>query len=367
MKTHLLFAAVVTLGLFLSQNARSELLVASVGPTSGQFAELGEQLRQGAQQAVDDINAQGGLNGQKLVFEMVDDACEDEKALATANRLTGRGADLVVGHFCSRSSITASPVYAESKIIQISPATSNPRFTDERPGPGIFRVYGRSDRQGAVIGKMLAEKFGVANIAIAQDGTAYGRGLAEATRAALSRAGKRESLYEQIEPGQNDYSDLIDTLRRSEADVLFFSGYHNEAAVIARQIQASGLSTQLIAGDSLFTDDFWLAAGSAGEGTIVAASLDPRSLPANTPLSVRFRENNVEPEGYVYYAYAAVEAWAEAVRAAGSSDFDAVVEKLVSETYDTVLGEISFDDKGDVNLPAFVFYQWQDGNLSVLR
>lgn len=367
MNTRILFAVAVTFGFSLADSARSDLLVVSVGPTTGQFAELGEQVRQGAQQAVDDINAQGGLNGEKLIFEMVDDQCEDDEALATANRLTGRGAALVVGHFCSRSSITASPVYAESKIIQISPATSNPRFTDERPGPGIFRTYGRSDQQGAIIGKMLADKFGVANIAIAQDGTAYGKGLAEATRSALSGAGKKERIYEQIEPGQNDYSDLIDKLRQSEVDVLFFSGYHNEAAVIARQLRSSGLNTQLIAGDSLFTDDFWLAAGSAGEGTIVAASPDPRNLPANTPLSVRFREKNVEPEGYVYYAYAAVEAWAEAVRAAGSSEFDAVIEKLASEPYETVLGEISFDEKGDVDIPAFVFYQWQDGNLSVLR
>ncbi|MEP3278181.1 MAG: branched-chain amino acid ABC transporter substrate-binding protein [Stappiaceae bacterium] len=365
-KLYATFLATV-IGLGFSASVRAELLVASVGPTSGQFAVLGEQLRQGARQAVDDINAQGGINGEKLVFEMADDACEDEQALATANRLTGRGAALVVGHFCSESSIAASPVYVDSRIVQISPATSNPRFTDERPGPGIYRVYGRSDQQGAVIGKMLADKFGIANIAVAQDGTAYGKGLAEATRSALAESGKKEVLYEQIEAGQNDYSDLIDKLKRSEVDVLFFSGYHNEAAVIARQIQAAGLTTQLIAGDSLFTDDFWLAAGDAGEGTLVAAALDPRTLPANTPLSVKFRENEVEPEGYVYYAYAAVEAWAEAVRAAGSSEYEAVVEQLNSGTYDTVLGEMSFDDKGDTSLPSFVFYRWQNGNLTILR
>ncbi|MBB4301756.1 branched-chain amino acid transport system substrate-binding protein [Rhodobium orientis] len=334
---------------------------------TGQYATFGAQMKAGAEQAVEDLNAAGGVLGEQLNLEIGDDACDPKQAVAVANQMAGNGVVFMAGHFCSGSSIPASSVYSEEGIVQISPASTNPKFTDERPGPGIYRVCGRDDQQGEVAGKFLADKFADTKVAIIHDKTAYGKGLADQTMKFMEEAGKKADMYEAYTAGEKDYTALVSKLKSEGIGVLYVGGYHTEAGLMVRQMRDQGMDTVLISGDALVTDEYWSITGDAGSGTLMTFSPDPRKNPDAAPLVEKFRAKGIEPEGYVLYTYAAMQAWAQAAEAAGSTDYDAVVKALNEGTFKTVLGELSFDDKGDVTLPGYVFYEWKDGKYDYLK
>lgn len=357
----------VALSFAFSSPALAEILIGTAGPMTGQYAAFGEQMKAGAEQAVEDINAAGGVNGEMLELFVGDDACDPKQAVAVANQAAGEGVVFVAGHFCSGSSIPASTVYAEEGIVNISPASTNPDYTEKRPGPGIFRMCGRDDQQGDVAGAFLLENFGDAKIAFVHDKTAYGKGLADATMAVYEAGGGKPALYEAYTAGEKDYSALVSKLKAEGVGVLYVGGYHTEAGLMMRQMKEQGMDTVLVSGDALVTDEYWAITGDAGEGTLMTFSPDPRKNPDAAPLVEKFRAKGIEPEGYTLYTYAAVQAWADAVKTAGSTDFDAVVEALNTGTFKTVLGESKFDDKGDVTLPGYVFYEWKDGTYDYLE
>jgi branched-chain amino acid transport system substrate-binding protein len=358
--------ASVALGFAMSSPAFADILIGTAGPMTGQYASFGAQMKAGAEQAVADINAAGGVNGEQLQLFIGDDACDPKQAVAVANQAAGEGVVFMAGHFCSGSSIPASQVYAEEQIIQISPASTNPAFTDERPGPGVFRTCGRDDQQGQVAGTYLIENFPDAKIAFVHDKTAYGKGLADATMAVYEEKGGTPALYEAYTAGEKDYTALVSKLKAEGIDVLYVGGYHTEAGLMARQMQEQGMDTVLVSGDALVTDEYWAITGDAGEGTLMTFSPDPRKNPDAAPLVEKFRAAGIEPEGYTLYTYAAIQAWKQAVEAAGSTEFDAVVQALNEGTFDTVLGTLEFDDKGDVTLPGYVFYEWKDGEYDYI-
>ncbi len=338
--------------------------VATVGPLTGQYASFGQQLEQGGAAAVADLNAQGGVLGRQLVFSAEDDACDPKQAVAVANSLASKEVPIVIGHFCSGSSIPASNVYAEEGIVQISPASTNPQFT-ERGLDNVFRTCGRDDAQGLIAGVYLAESHGSDRIAIVHDKTAYGKGLADETRAALNAQGVTEVLYEAYTAGEKDYSTLVSKLKLEQIDVLYVGGYHSEAGLIVRQMRDQGLDTQLISGDALVSQEYWAITGEAGEGTRMTFSPDPRNNPEAADVVKRFREElNYEPEGYTLYTYAAIQAWAQAAESAGSLEPDAIKAALKGGTFETVLGTLSFDEKGDIEGPSYVFYEWSNGDYS---
>jgi branched-chain amino acid transport system substrate-binding protein len=296
-----------------------------------------------------------------LSLQIGDDACDPKQAVAVANQFAGEGVVFVAGHFCSGSSIPASAVYSDEGIIQISPASTNPAFTEERPGPGIYRVCGRDDQQGQVAGQYLADNFGDKKIAIINDKTAYGKGLADETQKNLEAAGVQPALLESYTAGEKDYTALVSKLKQAGVDVLYVGGYHTEAGLIKRQMAEQGMETVLMSGDALVTDEYWAITGDAGNGTLMTFSPDPRNAEGAKDLVEKFRAKGIEPEGYTLYTYAAIQAWAAAVTTAGSTEHDAVVKALDDGTFETVLGTLEFDDKGDVSLPGYVFYEWKDG------
>lgn len=365
MKKALLAGA--ALGLVFSSPAFAEILIGVAGPMTGQYASFGEQFRRGAEQAVADINANGGVLGEQLKLFVGDDACDPKQAVAVANQAAGEGVVFMAGHYCSGSSIPASPVYAEEGIIQISQGSTNPAYTDERPGPGTFRLCGRDDQQGEVAGKFLLDHFAGKKVAFVHDKTAYGKGLADATMAVYEANGGTPALYEAYTAGEKDYTALVSKLNAEGVDVLYVGGYHTEAGLIKRQMVEQGLDAVLISGDAMVTEEYWAITGDAGEGTLMTFAPDPRKNPDAAPLVEKFRANGVEPEGYVIYTYAAIQTWAQAAEAAGSTDFDALVEALNAGTFKTVLGEVNFDDKGDVALPGYVLYEWKDGSYDYLE
>ncbi|MEZ5827877.1 MAG: branched-chain amino acid ABC transporter substrate-binding protein [Hyphomicrobiales bacterium] len=335
--------------------------IAIVGPVTGQYASFGAQMKSGGDMAVEDINEAGGVLGKKLELEVGDDACDPKQAVAVANQMVGSDVALVAGHYCSGSSIPASQVYADGNLVQISPASTNPALTDNRAGPNIYRVCGRDDQQGSVAGNYLAKNFGDKNIALVHDKTAYGKGLADEVKKALNAAGKEEVLYEAYTAGEKDYSALVSKLKQADIDVLYLGGYHTEAGLIARQMRDQGMDTILMGGDALVTQEYWSITGPAGEGTLMTFSPDPRKNPAAAEVVERFKKKGIEPEGYVLYTYAAIQAWKEAAEKAGSTDAAAVVKALNENEFDTVIGKFRFNEKGDPNLPPYAVYRWSNG------
>ncbi|RKK03590.1 branched-chain amino acid ABC transporter substrate-binding protein [Pseudoroseomonas wenyumeiae] len=352
-------------GVGASRGAQAQsgtLRIASVGPMTGQYAAFGAQLRVGAEQAVADLNAAGGVLGQQLALEIGDDACDPRQAVSVANQMASRQVKLIAGHFCSGSSIPASKVYAEEGVLQISPASTNPQYTDAG-GWNTFRTCGRDDQQGKVAGAYIAKTYPGKKVAILHDNSAYGKGLADETKKALNAAGTTEAVYAAYTPGERDYSALVSRLKSSGVEIIYVGGYHTEAGLILRQAKEQGMPVTLIGGDALVTNEFWQIAGAAGEGTLMTFASDPRKRPTAAEVVGRFRAKNVDPEGYVLYTYAAVQIWADAAKKANSTDPKKVSEVLKSGgPWNSVLGPISFDKKGDVTVPDYVFYVWKNGS-----
>ncbi|NNG05666.1 MAG: branched-chain amino acid ABC transporter substrate-binding protein [Inquilinus sp.] len=360
-KTALLAAAAsVVMG---ATAAQADIVIATAGPMTGQYASFGEQMARGAALAVQDLNAAGGVLGQQVQIVVGDDACDPRQAVSVANQMVNQGVVLMAGHFCSGSSIPASQVYTEEDILQISPASTNPALTDEG-GDNVFRVCGRDDQQGLIAARYLADNYAGANIAIVHDKTAYGKGLADATRESLNAAGVTETLYEAYTAGENDYSALVSKLKAEGIDVLYVGGYHTEAGLMVRQMRDQGLDTQLISGDALVTDEYWSITGPAGEGTLMTFGPDPRKFESAARVVAKSRAQGYEPEGYTLYTYASIQVWAQAVEIAGSTDLDAVTGALNGNTFDTVIGAITFDGNGDIQQPAYVWYEWSDGKYN---
>ncbi len=345
---------------------KAEIVIATVGPMTGQYASFGEQMRRGAEMAVADLNAKGGVMGQKLRLEIGDDACDPKQAVAVANQMVSKGVKLVAGHFCSGSSIPASDVYADENLLQISPASTNPKLT-ERGLDNVFRVCGRDDQQGLVAGNFLADRFKGQKIAVIHDKTAYGKGLADETRKTLLKRGVKPVLYEAYTAGEKDYTALVTKLKVNGIQVLYIGGYHTEAGLMARQMRDQGMTTRLVSGDALVTSEYWSITGKAGQGTLMTFSPDPRKNPAAAAVVDSFRKAKYEPEGYTLYTYGAIQAWAQAVEKTGSTKTATLIKALKSMQFETVLGRIGFDKKGDVTAPGYVVYEWKNGKYDYFK
>lgn len=358
-------AAILTIAMTgLAQPGQAQTHIAVAGPLTGEYAAFGTQMKEGAEQAVADINKAGGVLGKQLILDVGDDACDPKQAVSVANQLAAKGVKLVAGHFCSGSSIPASKVYSEEGIVQISPASTNPDYTDKGSW-NTFRVCGRDDQQGKVAGDYLAKHFKNEKIAILNDNSAYGKGLADQTEKALRAAGGKEVLATAYTPGEKDYSSLVSRLKEAGVTVIYVGGYHTEAGLIIRQAKEQGMKATLVGGDALVTNEFWQIAGDAGNGTMMTFPPDPRLMKTAADVVKEFKAKNIDPEGYVLYTYAAVQVWADAVKKVGTTDPRKVAAALkASGNWPSVLGPVSFDKKGDVTGAGYVFYVWKNGGYA---
>jgi branched-chain amino acid transport system substrate-binding protein len=346
-----------------ASTALADIVVATAGPITGDLAALGEQYKQGATMAVNDINAAGGINGEKLVLEIGDDACVPEQATRVAEQLASKGVKFVAGHLCSGSSIPASKVYAEEGIVMISPASTAEKFTDEG-GWNVHRVCGRDDLQGQIGGAFLAKNFAGKKVAFIDDKSAYGKGLADAVRLNAEKGGIVAALAESITPGEKDYSALASKIKDAGIEAFYFGGYHPEGALILKQLREQGSNAQMVSGDSMNNAEFWTIAGEAAEGMIFTYAPDPRKFPTAEAIVKKFLAAGYDPEGYTLQTYAAVQMYAAAAAAVGT-DGKKVAEWLrAGNKVQTVAGDLSLNAKGDVNDPKMVWYKFSKGTYA---
>jgi branched-chain amino acid transport system substrate-binding protein len=361
MKKSLLSAVALTALVAFSGNAWADVLFGVAGPITGPNAAFGAQLQKGAEAAVADINAKGGINGEQIKLEVGDDVSDPKQGISVANKFVGDGVKFVVGHFNSGVSIPASEVYAENGIVEVTPAATNPKYT-ERGLWNVFRTCGRDDQQGAIAGAYLAANFKDAKIAVVHDKTTYGQGLADETKKAMNAKGLTEVMYEGINVGDKDFSALIGKMKEAGVTIIYWGGLQTEAGLIIRQAADQGLKATLVSGDGIVSNELASIAGDAVAGTLNTFGPDPRLIPANKELVEKFRAQGFEPEAYTLYAYAAVQAIAEAATAAKSNDPQAVAKALHENgPFKTVLGDLSYDAKGDPTLPGYVMYEWKKG------
>lgn len=348
----------------LSTPALADVKIGVAGPLTGPNAAFGEQMRRGADAAVKALNDAGGVNGEMITVVYGDDASDPRQGVAAANELVGEGVVFVAGHFNSSVSIPASAIYAEEGIVQITPASTNPQLT-EQGQTTVFRTCGRDDQQGDVAGAFIADKFKGRNVAIVHDQTTYGKGLADATKAAMNKAGLTETIYEGITVGERDFSAVVSKLKQANIDVIYFGGLHNEAGLILRQAREQALNAQFVSGDGIVTQEFWGITGESGQGVIMTFNSEKRNSAAAKDVVAKFRAENYEPEGYTLNTYAAVQVWAAAAIKAKSVEGQKVAEALHDgSAYDTVSGSLSFDAKGDLTKPDYVFYIWNSGDYA---
>ncbi len=358
MKSIHLIGLALSASIALSANGfAQDITVAIAGPMTGSEAALGRQMRNGAEQAVIDINAAGGVLGKQLALQVSDDACDPKQARSIAEKIAGAKIPFVSGHYCSSSSIPASEAYAEGNVLQITPASTNPLFT-ERKLTNVFRVCGRDDQQGPIAAKYILQNFPGKNVAVLHDKTTYGKGLADETRKALNAAGLKEKLFESYNKGDKDFNSIVSRLKRENIDLVYVGGYHQEAALIVRQMRDQGLKTVLMAGDALSDKEFASITGPAGEGTLFTFGPDPRKKPTAKLVVEKFKAKGIDPEGYTLYTYATFQIWSQAVAKAGTTDTKKVAEIIKNNEWDTVLGKLSFDAKGDIKILDYVVYKW---------
>jgi branched-chain amino acid transport system substrate-binding protein len=346
--------------------ARADVLIGLASPLTGPMGWAGASNQLGAESAVADLNAQGGVLGQQLELLAVDDYCDPQQALVAAEKLVAADVFLVIGHHCSHSTLPASKVYAAAGILMITPFTTNPTLT-EQGFPTVFRMCGRDDRQGQVAGAFLAERFGSQRIAIVHDGTVYGQSLAHETRRRLNEQGVGEVLLEGIHLGQIDFSGIIEKLQALDVEVLYYAGLRNEAGLLVRQAYDHGYHPQIVTGDGVGGEEYALIAGPAADGTLMTYLARPPATPENALLAERFAA-----KGYAgsfglgtFRSYAVVQAWAQAVEHVGTFAPSPVAEALRSIQFDTVVGRVGFDAKGDVTgFGTYVWYAWRGGEFA---
>jgi branched-chain amino acid transport system substrate-binding protein len=361
LKRSLLASAALGFGLAMAGAANAQIKIGIGAPITGPNASYGAQIKNGVEQAVEDINAAGGINGQKLQVVVGDDVSDPKQGVSVANKFAAEGVKFVVGHFNSGVSIPASEVLQDAGIPIITPAATNPTFT-ERSMWNTFRTCGRDDQQAAVAGAYLVEKYKGKKIAIVHDKTPYGKGVADETKKVINAKGLNEVMYEGINPGEKDFSALVSKLKQAGVDLIYWGGLHTEAGLIIRQMRDQGLNAQFMGPDGMVSSEFASIAGPGAEGTLMTFNSDPRKKPEAKEIVAKFRAKNFEPEAYTLYSYAAMQVLKQATDEVKSTDGKKVADVMHSgKTFKTVLGDLSFDKKGDVTRPDYVLYMWKKG------
>ena len=355
------FLLSITLFAFLfAFSARADVTIALVAPLTGSTANMGEQMRYGAEQAVEDINAKGGVLGQKIILKEFDDACDPKQAVTAANRTVSENIKFVVGHYCSGAALAAEPIYLENETLIVSPVVSHPKFTEDAD-TFAFRIGFRTNWQAAAIAGYILKHFRDKNVAILNDKGSYGEMVAKSVKELLNRDGKQEILYDSFNAGEKDYSAIVTLLKQKQAEVLVIGGYHTEVGLIARQLREQNLPEVVMTGSALMTHELWAITGKAGEGILFTFGPDPRKRIEAKAAVASLRKGGYEPEGHTMYTYAAVQTIAQGIAAAGNVHTRAVAGALRQGTFPTVVGNLRFDAKGDIEHPEIVMYKWHNG------
>lgn len=342
--------------------------IAIAGPVTGDVAQYGDMQVVGAQMAVEQINKAGGVNGLMLEAEVFDDACDPKQAVAVANKIVNDGYRYVVGHLCSSSSQPASDVYEEEEVLMITPASTSPDIT-QRGLKMVFRTIGLDSHQGPTAGRYIAREVKPSAVAIVHDKQQYGEGIATAVKNTLEAEGTNIVMFEGISKGDKDFSALIAKMQKAGVDFVYYGGYHPELGLILRQSAEKGLKARFMGPEGVGNKDISSIAGEASEGLLVTLPPAFDTRPENQDLVAAFKAKGQDPSGaFVMTSYAAVQVIADAIKGAGTQETMMLQEYLRKNTFQTPMGSIGFDNKGDLTSFDFEIYTWHaDGSKTAAK
>ena len=348
---------------FLGSAAHAATLKIGVaGPLTGDQAAFGEMLKNGATLAVEEWNAKGGVSvgGKKMKVDILwgDDRHDPKEGVSIAHKFVNSGVAGVVGHFNSSVSIPASTVYSEAEVVQITPGSTNPKLT-EQGFSTVFRVCGRDDQQGEVTANYIVDTLKLKRIVILHDKTTYGQGLADETKRFLEKRGVKPVFYSGVVQGDKDYTPVLTAAKQKNPEVVYFGGIHPEAILLVKQMRERlGMKALFMSGDGIFVDEYYKIAGKSAEGTYLTFTPDQTKIAAAQNVLKNHRKRfGKEVGAYTIYSYVATNLILNSIQGTGSTKGAKMAAHLRSKPWNTSLGKIQFNKKGDVLESPYVFWQ----------
>jgi len=342
--------------------------IGSVSPLTGPQSHLGKDNENGARLAVDELNAKGvTIGGKKARIELIaeDDAADPKTATIVAQRLIDQKVAGVIGHLNSGTSIPASKLYSDAEIVQVSPSATAVKYTAQG-FKTAYRVMTNDEQQGRVVGQYAA-KLGK-KVAIIDDRSAYGQGLADEVEKAAKAAGAEVVAREYTSDKATDFTAILTSIKGKNADVIFFGGMDPQAAPMVQQMKRLGITAQFLGGDGAQTAEFLHLAGADGEGVIASnPGLPLASMPGGRDFEQKFTAKYGKIQNYSPYAYDAVMVMVEAMERANSTDPKQYLAELAKTNHNGVTGNIQFDQKGDLAGGAVTLYQVKGGKWEPLE
>ena len=344
--------------------------IGQVSPMSGPISHLGKDNEYGAKLAIADLNAEGvQIGGQKVTFELVSEDDQGDPKIGTevAQRLVDAGVVGVVGHLNSGTTIPASKIYSDAGIPQISPSATNPDYT--RQGyKTTFRVIANDIQQGRALGEYAVSKAKARRIAVIDDRTAYGQGLADQFVEAVKGKGGTIVDREYTTNAATDFNAILTAIKGKHPDMVFYGGMDAQAGPMVKQMKQLGISAHLITGDGAQTPEFIKLAGDAADGQYASSPGIPRDkMPGFAAFNDKFKKAfNTEVQLYAPYEYDAVRVLVEAMKRANSTDPKVYLPEVIKTDYTGVTGPIAFDDKGDIKKGLVTIYKVKNGQWEVV-
>jgi branched-chain amino acid transport system substrate-binding protein len=364
MKNRLLAGVALAASFAFAPMAHADIVIGLVAPLTGAVAAYGDQVKNGAQAAVDAINKNGGILGEQVSLKLADDAGDPKQGVSAANNLVGDGVRFVVGPVTSGVAMAASDVFAENGVLMVTPTATAPDLTN-RGLTNVLRTCGRDDQQAEVAAKYVLDHLKDKKIAIIHDKGTYGKGLADSFKAAINAGGATEVLYEGITPGEKDYSAIVGRLKKDGAEVIYFGGYHPEGGLLARQLADVGVKAQIIGGEGLSNTEYWAIGNQAAAGTLFTNASDALKNPDSAEAVAVLKEKGVPPEAFTLNAYAAVQVIKAGIEKVGKADDAMAVAAALKDgqPIQTAIGKLTYGENGDLSSPSFSLFKWEDGKI----
>jgi branched-chain amino acid transport system substrate-binding protein len=356
--------ALMITGCAKKEEAAKTIKVGVAGPHSGDLASYGIPSVRAAELVVKDVNAKGGVLGKQIELLVEDDVCKPEVAANTATKLVSDGAVVVVGHVCSGATKAALGIYKDAGIIVMSPSATNPGLTQSGDYPNFYRTIASDDVQANLGAEFTVNTLGAKKIAVLHDKGDYGKGYAEFAKKNVEAManGVKLVLFEGITPGAVDYSAIVDKIKRSGADAVIYGGYHPEASKIVTQMRKKKMDTYFVSDDGVKDVTFIKVAGQFAEGVYASGPMDVSDVPLyQAAVKAHKDAHGEDPGAFFKEGYAATMALLNAIKEAGSTEYDAIEKVLKSKYVDTPVGSISFDDRGDAIGVGFSMYKVVNG------
>lgn len=367
-------AMLVACGKKESAKADSDTLTVKIGnvaPLTGPNAHLGKDNENGARLAVEEINKQGlVINGKKITLEFVgeDDASDPKQGTQVAQKLVDQKVVAIVGHLNSGVSIPASKIYSEAGIVQLSPSSTNPEYTNQG-FKTTYRLVGTDAQQGPVLARFAIDKLKAKNIAIVDDSTQYGKGLADEFEKTVIALGGKIVVHEATNDKATDFKAILTKIKSKKPDIILYGGMDATGGPFAKQAKELGISAKIIGGDGICSPTLAQLAGDAVESVICSTVGVPKESLMNgeTFLKNYQARFNAEVQIYSPMAYDAVMVIVDAMKRANSADAAAILAVMPATNYAGLSGQIAFDAKGDLKESVITLNQYKDGKVVTLE